>query len=219
MGRLAQHGPELGRAALGDVAMPIARARLVGAGDEAGVTGNVLGTGEPLHIREDGERCEGDHGADAGDGLEPAHVLAQGAGEVREQLIDGADLLPRLLPYRQVKADIACEFGNGGERGEEPGPARGTAQTRARAHGPPHPAQQTLGRIDLRRLDADEVTPPGQSGAQRTDRRTRDMDRGAIESPADPIAHLKRISAITFLRWAMRLAAHLMRVDHNGRQL
>src|SRR5262249_15779943 len=83
-----------------------------------------------------GERREGDHGANARDRLEPAHVLAQGAGEVREQLIDGAHLLPRLLPYRQVKADMACEFGNGGERGEEPVPARGTPQTPEGPRGP-----------------------------------------------------------------------------------
>jgi hypothetical protein len=51
MGRLAEHCAELGRAALGDVAVSIASAGLVGARDKAGVPGHMLGAGEAMEAR------------------------------------------------------------------------------------------------------------------------------------------------------------------------
>jgi hypothetical protein len=66
MGRLAQHGPEFGGAALGDAAMPIEGPQLGGARHEAGLAGDVLGRGEPLHLGENRERREGDDRTDPG---------------------------------------------------------------------------------------------------------------------------------------------------------
>jgi hypothetical protein len=53
MSRLAEHGPEFGGAALGNVAVPIAGARLVGTRDQTSLAGHMLGSGEALHIGED----------------------------------------------------------------------------------------------------------------------------------------------------------------------
>jgi hypothetical protein len=90
MGGFAEHRPELGGAALGDMAVAITRVGLVGAGDHAGIAGCVLGTGEPMDIGEDRDDREGDDRSDAGDRFEAANVVAPRAGELAQQMATAA---------------------------------------------------------------------------------------------------------------------------------
>src|SRR5215467_560467 len=90
---LAEHRAELGRPALGDMAVTIAVRGLVSARDQARVTRDVLGTAEALNVGEDGDGGERDDRADAGDRLEPADIVTEAAPELCKKMIDGADLL------------------------------------------------------------------------------------------------------------------------------
>ena len=66
MGGLTQHGAEFDGAMLGDMAVPVTVAGLKSARYQAGIAGHVLGTGEPLDIREEGERGQATTGPTPG---------------------------------------------------------------------------------------------------------------------------------------------------------
>src|SRR5262249_13572647 len=133
---LAEHRAELGRPALSDMAVTIAVSGLVGAGDQAGVTRDVLGTAEALDVGEDGDGGEGDDRADAGDRLEPADIVTEAAPEISQEMIHGADLLAGLLPHRVVKARMGLQWGLARERVDQPVPPVRVPQT---ASGPDEP--------------------------------------------------------------------------------
>src|SRR5262249_56917682 len=95
-----------------------------------------------------------------------------------------------------------------GRRG--PGPRAEVAEARA--------AAQALDRIDFRHPHRHEVTPSGQRFAQRPDPRRRDVDHTAVLLPAQPLAKLEGIPAITLLLRPVRLHPYLVGVDHDGAQ-
>src|SRR5262245_31757005 len=173
---LAEHRAELGRPALGDVAVTIAVRGLVSARDQARVTRDVFGTAEALDVGEDGDGGERDDGADAGDRLEPADIVPEPAPQIAKKMIEGADLLAGLLPHCVVKARMHLQCGLARERVDQPSPpARGpqTAPVPAEPTGSP---QQALRGIDLGGLDPDEVAAAGERRPQRADGWTRNVN-------------------------------------------
>src|SRR5262249_33764994 len=147
---------ELRGAALGNVAMPITGAGLIGAGNEAGVAGGVFGTGKSLHVTKGRNGGERDHRADAGDGLEAPDIVPHPSGQLAKDVVDRADLLASLPPHGVVEADALLHVRLAAERIQEPIPAGSTPQRHARAAWPAGPTQEPFGSIDLGRLDADE---------------------------------------------------------------
>jgi len=168
MSGLAEHRPELGRSALGDVSMSITVPRLVRARHEAGITRDVLRTAEALDICEDRHGGERDDGPDAGHRFKPADLVPESAPQIRKQMVEGANLFARLLPDRVVQTRMGLECGLDRERVNQMFPAAGIPQTAPRPNEPTRSAQQALGGLDLCGLNPDEVAAAGQRRSQRT---------------------------------------------------
>lgn len=79
----------------------------------------------------------------------------------------------------------------------------------------PDPTQQSDDSIDLYRLDANEVAPGGQRGAQLADSWNRHVNYRAIKAATQTFAQLQGVTCIALLLGPVRLAPHLMRIDHN----
>src|SRR5262249_35907992 len=110
MRRLAEHRPQLGRAALGDVAVGVPLTGLEGAGNQTSVAGGVLGTGKAADLGENGNRGERADRTNAGNRFQSSPRLAPLARGAAETETERTSLFGGLAPYGIVVTHMLLDL-------------------------------------------------------------------------------------------------------------
>src|SRR5262249_36909738 len=134
-------------------------------------------------------------------------------------MVEGADLLPGLLPHRVVEAGMGLQFGLAHERVDQAFPTARGPETAPGPGEPTPPPQQALRGIDLGGLHAEGGAATGERRPQRTDRWTRNVNDRAIEITAQPITQFEGVTPVALLGRATRLDTNFVGIDNDRLQV